>query len=166
MHFSKTIILWKYLLKISLIAVDLLVSLFNRSLHVKTHLDPDGPRLKQNAQARLKVYKVCWPSGLWKYKERETDLKIGCCCSWSLESFEKKIYLDYKINKGNTLDLQIKMLSFPQVLSINKYKCNHFHFLCPKAKSYTCKKFYYYSYGYHFGSLESFSPLKGNLPGL
>ena len=34
------------------------VCLFNRSLRAETHLGPDGTRLKQNAQARLKsLYK-------------------------------------------------------------------------------------------------------------
>ena len=38
--------------------VCLFVYLFNRSLRVETHLGPDGTRLKQNAQARLKsLYK-------------------------------------------------------------------------------------------------------------
>ena len=31
----------------------LFVCLFNRSLRAETHLGPDGPRLEQNAQARL-----------------------------------------------------------------------------------------------------------------
>ena len=36
----------------------LFVCLFNRSLRTETHLGPDGTRLKQNAQARLKsLYK-------------------------------------------------------------------------------------------------------------
>ena len=36
----------------------LFVSLFNGSLCTETHLGPDGTRLKQNAQARLKsLYK-------------------------------------------------------------------------------------------------------------
>ena len=32
------------------------VCLFNQSLHAETHLGPDGTRLKQNAQARVKVH--------------------------------------------------------------------------------------------------------------
>ena len=36
------------------------VCLFNWQPRAETHLGPDGTRLKQNAQARLKA---CWPSG-------------------------------------------------------------------------------------------------------
>ena len=58
--------------------VCLFVCLFNRSLRVATYLGPDGTRLEQNAQGRLK--------GLYKHagklvygnvtRKRETDLKI------------------------------------------------------------------------------------------
>ena len=50
--------------------------LFNRLLRVETHLGPDGTRLKQNAQARLKAYisiMVNWSMEI--KRERETDLK-------------------------------------------------------------------------------------------
>ena len=50
--------------------------LFNRSLRAETHLGPDGTRLKQNAQARLKAYismLVNWSMEI--KRERETDLK-------------------------------------------------------------------------------------------
>ena len=57
----------------------LFVCLFNRSLRAETHLGPDGTRLKQNAQARLKrVYKH---AGQLVYedikKKKKTDLKTS-----------------------------------------------------------------------------------------
>ena len=50
--------------------------LFNRSLRANTHLGPDGTRLEQNAQARLK--RLCKHAGqlLYENLKRETDLKI------------------------------------------------------------------------------------------
>ena len=43
---------------ILLTQIGLYVCLFNRSLRAETHLGPDGTRLKQDAQARLKsLYK-------------------------------------------------------------------------------------------------------------
>ena len=48
--------------------------LFNRSLRAETHLGPDGTRLKQNAQAKLKAYISMLAIGLWKSKERETQI--------------------------------------------------------------------------------------------
>ena len=60
--------------------------LFKWSLRAGTHLGPDGTRLEQNAQARLKKpIWAYWPIGLWKCKERETDLII-----WGYEMKEKK----------------------------------------------------------------------------
>ena len=57
--------------------------LFNRSLRAETHLGPDGTRLKQNAQAKLKAYISMLAIGLWKSKERETQI-------WKHEMKEKK----------------------------------------------------------------------------
>ena len=50
--------------------------LFNRSLRVETHLGPDGTRLKQNAQERLKAYLSMLANWSMEIKrERDTDLK-------------------------------------------------------------------------------------------
>ena len=55
------------------LGLGLFVCLFNQSLHAETHLGPDGTRLKQNAQARLKsLHKHAGQPGLWKYKDSET----------------------------------------------------------------------------------------------
>ena len=49
------------------------VCLFNRSLRMETHLGPDGSRLEQSAQARLKS--LCKHAGQLVYENvrRETD---------------------------------------------------------------------------------------------
>ena len=48
-----------------------------RSYRAETHLGPDGTRLEQNAQARLKslYIKGCWPICLRKCKEREKQIE-------------------------------------------------------------------------------------------
>ena len=60
------------------ILICLFICLFNRSLRAETHLGPDGTRLEQNAQVRLKS--LGWPNGLYgnvkRERERETNLKI------------------------------------------------------------------------------------------
>ena len=50
--------------------------LFNRSLRAETHLGPDGTRIKQNSQARLKAYISMLANWSMEIKrERDTDLK-------------------------------------------------------------------------------------------
>ena len=52
------------------------VCLFNRLLRAETHLGPDGTRLEQNAQARLKsLYKHAGQL-VYETVKKETDLKI------------------------------------------------------------------------------------------
>ena len=41
----------------------LIICVFSRLLLVATNFSPDGTKLKQNAQARLKSPKMCWLNG-------------------------------------------------------------------------------------------------------
>ena len=50
--------------------------LFNRSLRVETHLGPDGTRLEQNAQTRLKSLYKHGGQLVYGNVKGETDLKV------------------------------------------------------------------------------------------
>ena len=59
------------------LGLGLFVCLFNQSLHAETHLGPDGTRLKQNAQARLKsLHKHAGQLVYGNIKTAKQDLKI------------------------------------------------------------------------------------------